>query len=339
MKIDLRSDTITQPTPAMKEAMLSAPLGDDVFGDDPSVNELEELAAEMFGMEAGLYCASGTMTNQIAIKVHTNAPGEVICDALSHIYKYEGGGIGFNAGLATHLLHGDRGRLSAEQIEAAIQVDDIHFPETQLISLENTCNKGGGSVYEIENLRNIKQLCQHKSLPLHLDGARVFNALEASNYTAKDLGAVFNSISVCLSKGLGAPVGSVLLGTKKFVKRARRIRKVFGGGMRQAGIIAKAGTYALQNHVTRLAEDHKRAKLLGDTLQRCSYVVEVLPVDTNIVVFEVKETIGYQKIIQQLEEQGILTAPFGPNQVRLVTHLDFDDEMLEKTIEILQKIG
>lgn len=338
MKIDLRSDTITQPSQAMKAAMLNAPLGDDVFGDDPSVIELEELAAKMFGMEAGLYCASGTMTNQIAIKVHTNAPGEVICDELSHVYKYEGGGIGFNSGLATHLLQGNRGRLSAAQIEEAIQIDDIHFPETQLVSLENTCNKGGGSIYELTALQEIQKVCQKHDLPLHLDGARVFNALVAADYTALDLGNVFDSISVCLSKGLGAPVGSVLLGSATFIKRARRIRKLFGGGMRQAGIIAKGGTYALQHNMERLADDHARAKVLAEALEACSYVNGLLPVDTNIVVFEVNQKIGYLNALEKLKQQGVWAAPFGANQIRLVTHLDFDDAKLEQTITILKNL-
>jgi len=339
MKVDLRSDTVTQPAAAMKEAMMNAPLGDDVFGDDPSVNELEAVAAELFGMEAAMYCSSGTQTNQIAIKVHTAAPGEVICDKLSHIYKYEGGGIAFNSGLATNLLQGHRGRPMAAQIEAAIKVDDVHFPQTQLVSLENTCNKGGGSIYDINELKKISQLCDECGLPLHLDGARVFNALVEAPYSAQDLGTIFDSISICLSKGLGAPVGSVLLGSKEFIKQARRIRKIFGGGMRQAGIIAKGGTYALQHNVNRLKEDHQRAQKLGKALLNLDYVTEVLPTDTNIVVFGVATDVGYQNVIQQLADKQILTAPFGPNQVRLVTHLDIDDAMIDYTIDTLKGIG
>ncbi len=339
MKIDLRSDTVTQPTPAMKEAMFNAPLGDDVFGDDPSVIELEQVAAQLFGMEAAIFCASGTMANQIAIKVHTNAPGEVICDKLSHIYQYEGGGIGFNSGLATHLLEGNRGRLSAAQIAEAIRVEDIHFAETQLISLENTCNKGGGSIYEIEELKKINSLCSTQNIPLHLDGARVFNALIESNYSAKDLGGIFDSISVCLSKGLAAPVGSVLLGSSSFIKKSRRLRKIFGGGMRQAGLLAKGGTYALQNHIERLKEDHQKAQILAQELTKITYVKTVLPADTNIVVLELNPKVNYLNIIQQLADYNILVSPFGNNRIRLVTHLDFTADMLEYTIKILQKIA
>lgn len=338
MIVDLRSDTVTQPSAAMKEAMFNAPLGDDVFGDDPSVQELEKFAAQMFGMEAALYCPSGTMTNQIAIKIHTNAPGEIICDKLSHVYKYEGGGIGFNSGLATNLLEGQGGLLTAAQIAAAIQPDDQHFPETQMVSLENTCNKGGGTIYDIEEIRKIRKLCLERNLKLHLDGARVFNAIVESDYTAADLGAEFDTISVCLSKGLGAPVGSVLLGTTAMIKKAKRIRKIFGGGMRQAGLIAAAGTYALKNNINRLKEDHARAKVLGAALEKLPYIKEILPVFTNIVVFEVVGNIPSTEIIQKLADNGIKTASFGPQQIRMVTHLDFTDAMLERVLEVLGKL-
>lgn len=338
MIIDLRSDTVTQPTSTMKEIMLAAPLGDDVFGDDPSINELEQYAADLFGMEAAVFCPSGTMTNQIAIKVHSNAPGELICDHLSHVYKYEGGGIGFNSGLATHLLVGKQGQLTATQIEAAIQPDDPHFPETQLVSLENTCNKGGGTIYDIEEIRKIRTLCQERGLKLHLDGARVFNAIVESNYGPKDLGAEFDTISVCLSKGLGAPVGSVLLGTEISIRKARRIRKIFGGGMRQAGSLAAAATYALKHHVDRLKEDHLRAKKLEKTLTQCNFVKKVLPVYTNIVVFEVQDHLSHMELIKTFEQKGIKTVAFGPQQIRLVTHLDFTEAMLERTIEAFQTL-
>jgi len=338
MVIDLRSDTVTVPCEDMKKAMFNAKIGDDVFGDDEAVNELEELGAAMFGKEAAIFCPSGTMTNQIAIKIHTNAPGEVICDELSHIYKYEGGGIGFNAGLATKLIKGDAGRLTAAQIEVAINPDDIHFPETQLVSLENTCNKAGGTIYELEELKKIRTLCTKKELKLHLDGARIFNALEEADYTAKDIGEQFDTISVCLSKGLGAPVGSLLLGTKKDIKKARRIRKIFGGGMRQAGFLAAAATYALKNNITRLSEDHQRAKQLENVLNGLSFVKEVSPVFTNIVVFEVKEAIDFNVIIAKLANQNIKVMPFGPQQIRIVTHLNFTDEMLVQLIDVLKKL-
>ncbi|WMX12686.1 MULTISPECIES: low specificity L-threonine aldolase [unclassified Aureispira] len=336
--IDLRSDTVTRPSLAMKQIMLEAPVGDDVFGDDPSINALEAYVSDLFGMEAAVFCPSGTMTNQIAIKINSNAPGELICDQLSHIYKYEGGGIGFNSGLATHLLEGKQGRLTAEQIEAAIQPDDPHFPETQLVSLENTCNKGGGTMYDIEEIRKIRQLCKRRGLKLHLDGARVFNAIVESDYTAQDLGAEFDTISVCLSKGLGAPVGSVLLGTKESIKKARRIRKIFGGGMRQAGSLAAAASFALKNNIERLKEDHARAKTLGETLEKCSFVKDVLPVYTNIVVFEVREDLSHIDVINKLQNKGVRTVAFGPQQIRLVTHLDFTEHHLDQTLTVLQEL-
>jgi len=339
MIIDLRSDTVTIPTSEMKNAMFNAPVGDDVFGDDPTVNKLESLGAGMFGKEAGLFCPSGVMTNQIAIKINTNAPGELICDELSHVYNYEGGGIGFNAGLATKLIKGNTGQITAEEIEAAINPDDIHFPETQFVSLENTCNKGGGTIYPLSELKKIKALCNEKNLTLHLDGARVFNALVEADYTAKELGDQFDTISVCLSKGLGAPVGSLLLGTKKDIKKARRIRKILGGGMRQAGYLAAAGIYGLENNVNRLKEDHARAKKLGTELSQLSYVAKVLPVFTNIIIFEVIESIDFTTIINKLAAKDIKGVAFGPQKIRLVTHLNFTDEMLTKAIKILKSLN
>lgn len=339
MIIDLRSDTVTVPTTEMKEEMFNAKVGDDVFEDDETVNNLEGLGARIFGKEAAIYCPSGTMTNQIAIKINSNSPGEIICDELSHIYKYEGGGIGFNSGLATKLLKGNNGRLTALQIEAAINPDDVHFPETQLVSLENTCNKGGGTIYELDEIKKINALCADKKLKLHLDGARIFNAIIEADYSAKDIGEQFDTISVCLSKGLGAPVGSLLLGTKSDIKKARRIRKLFGGGMRQAGYIAAAGIYALENNIERLKEDHYRAKQLGIVLETLSYVKRILPVYTNIVVFEIVDEIPHTTIINKLAEKNIKTVAFGPQQIRLVTHLNFTDDMLTETIRILKSLS
>jgi threonine aldolase len=338
MIIDLRSDTVTVPCENMKAAMFDAQVGDDVFGEDPSINKLEELGAAMFGKEAGLFCPSGTMTNQIGIKIHANAPGEIICDESSHIYQYEGGGIGFNAGLATKLLVGDRGRLTAREIESAINPDDIHKAETQLVSLENTSNRGGGSIYTLAEMMNIRQLCNTHNLKLHLDGARVFNALVEADYDSIQLGAQFDTISICLSKGLGAPVGSLLVGSISDIKKARRIRKIFGGGMRQAGYIAAAGIFALENNVTRLLEDHSKAKELGKCLKGLNYIKEVFPIDTNIVVFEVNDDIDHHSIIKKLADKGLKTIAFGPKQVRLVTHLNFTDEMLTEAISILKSI-
>ena len=338
MIIDLRSDTVTLPCNEMKKAMFSAKVGDDVFGEDETINQLEVLGASMFGKEAAIYCPSGTMTNQIGIKINSSAPGEVICDETSHIYKYEGGGVGFNSGLATKLLKGNRGCLTAEMIEAAINPDDIHMPESQLVSLENTCNKGGGSIYDINEIKKIRTLCSNKNLKLHLDGARIFNAIVEADYSTKDIGAQFDTISICLSKGLGAPVGSLLLGSSPAIKKARRIRKLFGGGMRQAGFIAAAGIYALENNIERLKEDHQRATQLGDVLQGLAYVKSVLPVDTNIVVFEVIDSIDYNIIIEKLAHQNIKVVAFGPQQIRMVTHLNFTDDMLTESINILKNI-
>lgn len=338
MIIDLRSDTVTQPTEAMKTAMMNASLGDDVWGDDPTVLELEQMAATLFGKEAAVFCPSGTMTNQIAIKVHTNAPGEVICDHYAHVYQYEGGGIGFNAGLATQVLQGDKGRLTATQIEAAIRPDDVHFAPTQLVCLENTCNKGGGTIYELEEIKKIRALCEHKGLKLHLDGARIFNALVAADYTAVQLGQYFDTISVCLSKGLGAPVGSLLLGTAKDIRQARRIRKILGGGMRQSGILAAAGIYALNNNVERLAEDHRRAKELAKLLVQCPYVEEVLPVYTNIIIARFEEQYSVEAVISEWERQGLRVAGFGPQLIRLTLHLEIDDVQIERAGQIVQTL-
>jgi threonine aldolase len=336
--IDLRSDTVTKPTAEMKEAMFSAEVGDDVFVEDPSILELEKKSAEMFGMEAGLFCPSGTMTNQIGIKINTNPPGELICDRLAHIYQYEGGGIGFNSGLSAHLLEGNRGRLNADQVRSAINPDDVHKAETQLVSIENTCNKGGGSIYDMEDMLEIERVCRDNNLNYHLDGARIFNALVESDYTASDLGSLFDTISVCLSKGLGCPVGSVLLGSKERINKARRIRKVLGGGMRQAGYLAAAAIYALDNHIDRLKEDHRRAKAIESVLTDCSYVESVLPVDTNIVVFELQDKDTTESMLAKLKEKDVLAVPFGPGQIRFVTHLDFDDDQLNRLNEILKSL-
>lgn len=337
MMIDLRSDTVTQPTKEMKMAMMEAPLGDDVLGDDPSMIALEEMAAKRFGKEAALFCPSGTMTNQIAIKVHTNAPGEVICDELSHIYWYEGGGIGFNSGLSSRLLKGDRGRFTAVQVSNAINADDVHFPESQLVSLENTCNKGGGSIWNQKEVIRISELCHKKGIPLHLDGARMYNAIVALGISEKDFAAPYDSISLCLSKGLGCPVGSLLLGSKTFIHKARRIRKVLGGGMRQAGLLAAAGTYALENHVQRLAVDHSNAKELSKALEKKSFVKEIAPVETNILIFELEDNYPADQLLQQLKEKGVLAVGMGHQKIRFVTHLDMENKM-ERLMEVLVEI-
>ena len=329
LTLDLRSDTLTKPSVGMREAMYAAPLGDDVFGEDPTVNALEEKIASLFGKEAALFCPSGTMTNQIAIRLHTGPQKEVICHQYSHIYLYEGGGIMANSMASVKLLTGDLGKITASQVAESINPDDVHAPETTLVSLENTMNKGGGSIYTLNEVRPIQALCQEKGLKLHLDGARLFNALVETGDAPADWGKLFDSISICLSKGLGCPIGSVLLGSKADIKRARKVRKVFGGGMRQAGFLAAAGIYALDHQVARLKEDHSRARSLGEFLMKAPYVVEVLPVATNIVIARL-EGISPEAYLQELNNKGIKGVKFGKDLVRFVTHLDFGDDHLEE---------
>ena len=321
--IDFRSDTVTKPTQEMLDAMMTAPVGDDVFQEDPTVNELEQYAADMFGMEAGLFCASGTQTNQVAINVHVQPGGEVITNVDSHVYKYEGGGIARNSGASVRLIHGNRGRLTVEDVSQWINnPEDVHLPLTQLVSLEDTSNRGGGAIYDFEEIKRISKFCKENGLPLHLDGARVMNALVENGVDIKEYGAQFDSISICLSKGLGAPVGSVLIGSKDFIYRSRRVRKVFGGGMRQAGIIAAGGLYALKNNVVRLKEDHANARVLESTLNGLGWVKEVIPVDTNIVVAILNDASKRDVVINQLADNNVKIMAFGPGMLRFVTHLD-----------------
>lgn len=336
--IDLRSDTVTKPTKAMLDAMFSAEVGDDVFGEEPTVNKLEKKAAALFGMEAALFCPSGTMTNQIAIKVHTEPGDEVLCDATAHIYNYEGGGISFNSGVQAKLIQGERGRISAQQVMESINPTFDWLTRTSLVCVENTANRAGGSYYSLEQMKALKEVCQKHKLKYHLDGARIFNALVENKYNTKDLGQLFDSISICMSKGLGAPVGSLLLGDKELIKKARRIRKVFGGGMRQAGFLAAAGIYALDNNINRLKEDHARAKQLAATMSKLSYIDNVLPVDTNIIIFNLNEKLKPEDFVQKLADYNIKAVGFGKQAIRFVTHLDFTDEMLEKTEKILKAI-
>jgi threonine aldolase len=322
----------------MLAAMYEAPLGDDVFGEDPSINKLEQYAANLFGMEAALFCASGTMTNQIGIRCHTQPGDEVICDQLSHIYLYEGGGIASNSGASVRLIQGDRGRINADQVRAAINNEDIHKPVSTLVALENTANRGGGSCYDFNDIQLIREVCSTYGLQLHLDGARLFNALVAKNESPKQYGNIFDSISICLSKGLGAPVGSLLLGRKEYIKKARRVRKVFGGGMRQAGMLAAAGQFALEHQVERLKQDHDHAQLIATALRKKDFVGEMLPVETNIILFEVKGKYSAPSLVAVLKEKGIATIAMTPTQVRIVLHLDITELMVEQTISVIESL-
>ena len=338
MLIDLRSDTVTQPTTAMRAAMFQAPLGDDVLGDDPTVNALEAKAAHLFGMEAALFCASGTMTNQLAIRTHCRPGDDVICDYLSHVYQYEGGGIMVNALASVSLAHGERGKLTPDLVREHIYSPaDPHKPLSRLVVLENTVNKGGGCYYTIPEIAAIRQVCDEHGLQLHLDGARLFNALVETGDPTPAYGQLFDSISICLSKGLGCPVGSLLLGKAPFIGQARRYRKLMGGGWRQAGFLAAAGIYALDHHVERLKIDHARARQIGAMLERRAEVREIYPIDTNIVIFRLPETILAADYVAQLADTGIRGITFGKHLVRFVTHLDLTDEMMaemEKSLNL-----
>jgi threonine aldolase len=338
MEINLFSDTVTKPTAEMLQYMFNAKVGDDVFKQDPTVNELEATMADLFGKEAALFFPSGTMANQTAIKLHTNPGDELICDKMAHVFLYEAGGVAFNSGVSCNLIEGNRGMITAEQVENLINDPEFfHAPITKLVCVENTTNKGGGACYEIEDLRKIKEVCQKHNLKFHLDGARLWNAMVAKKQHPKIFGELFDTISVCLSKGLGAPVGSVLLGTKEDMKRALRIRKLFGGGMRQAGYLAAAGMYALQNNITRLEEDHKRAQELGNALQKLDWINEVKPIETNIVIFTIKNVTETQ-VMDKLKEKNIFISNMGHGKLRMVTHLDYKSVIHDYVIETLEKI-
>ena len=322
----------------MIDAMMNARVGDDVFGEDPSINDLEILVANMFGMEAAIFCPSGTMTNQIGIKCHTQPGDEVICDENAHVYQYEGGGIAFNSGASVKLIRGDRGRITATQVKSAINSDDNHKAHTSLVCLENTSNRGGGSCYDFEEIKAIREICTEHNLKFHLDGARLFNALVEKNETPKQYGEIFDSVSICLSKGLGCPVGSVLIGNKDFIRKARRVRKVLGGGMRQAGFLAAAGIYALQYNIDRLKQDHLHAKEIAESLCKKKFVKMVLPVETNIIIFELDETVPAPRFVSWLKENDILGYAISPSRVRLVLHMDVTKEMVNKTIETIKAL-
>jgi threonine aldolase len=338
IKTDFRSDTVTIPTAGMLAAMMAAKVGDDVYGEDETVIELEAKLARIFNMEAGLFCPSGTMTNQLAIKCFTQPMDEVICDQTAHVYRYEGGGIAYHSMASVRLLHGPRGILNAEMIAPEINEDNIHYPNSSLVVLENTVNKGGGACYTLEQIAPIAELCREKGLKLHLDGARIFNALTSTGDLAENYGQYFDGISVCLSKGLGAPVGSVLLGSEETIHKARKIRKAFGGGMRQAGFLAAAGIYALDHHTGRLSEDHAHAQLLAETLALADFVEQVMPVETNIVIFKVSSGLTAASVVSSLEEKGILCGTTGPDTIRFVTHLNVSPEMVAQAIKTIGEL-
>ena len=338
MEINLVSDTVTKPSVEMLQFMFNAKVGDDVYKQDPTVIELEETLANIFGMEAALFFPSGTMANQTAIKLHTQPGEQIICDKYSHIYHYEGGGASFNSGVSCCLVDGERGMITADLVRNAINDPEFyHAPLTSLVSIENTTNKGGGACYDIQTLQEIKQVCVENNLKYHLDGARLWNALVAKKQHPKQFGELFDTISVCLSKGLGAPIGSVLLGSAADMKRALRIRKIFGGNMRQSGYLAAAGLYALQHNISRLESDHRRAKELGDLLRKMPWVANVEPVETNILIFGLQANVDEKVFVERIKQKGIAISSMGQGKLRIVTHLDYKEVMHEYVLEVFQK--
>ena len=339
MEINLVSDTVTKPTQEMLQAMFQAKVGDDVYKQDPTVNALEDKVAALFGMEAALFFPSGTMANQTAIKLHTNPGEQIICDKYSHIYHYEGGGASFNSGVSCNLVDGSRGMITADLVANAINDPEFyHAPLSSLVSIENTTNKGGGACYDLEPLAQIKKVCEQHHLKYHLDGARIWNALVAKNQEPKQFGQLFDTISVCLSKGLGAPIGSVLISDSATVKRALRVRKIFGGGMRQAGYLAAAGIYALDHHVERLADDHRRAKEIARVLEKLPWIAAVQPVETNILIFSIQSYLDEKLITEKLKQKGISISSMGHGKLRIVTHLDYREVMHSYVLEALEKL-
>jgi threonine aldolase len=322
----------------MLEAMTAADVGDDVFGADPTVNALQEKAADMFGMEAALFCASGTMTNQIALNVHGRPGDEVICHQLAHIYVYEGGGIMANSGMSVRLVGAKDGTMTAAEVGSAVSAPDIHAARSRIVAIENTSNKGGGTCLPIADLEAIGQVAQQHHLAYHLDGARLFNALVASGETPRDYGRVFDSISICLSKGLGCPVGSLLLGDRDFIRESVRVRKRFGGGWRQAGFLAAAGIYALDRHIDRLAEDHAKARRIGECLDSLAWVASVNPVQTNIVIFHLKEPSQADACVSALGAAGIRLIHLGAGTLRAVAHLDVSPTDIEHVCAVLSDL-
>jgi threonine aldolase len=338
MRIDLRSDTVTRPSKGMLEAMMTAKLGDDVYAEDPTVNAFQERVANLFGKPKALFFPSGTMANQTAIKLHTQPGEQLICDKYAHVYNYEGGGVSFNSGVSCQLVDGHRGMMTAAQVEAAINPPDFyHSPLTSLVILENTTNKGGGACWDFNEIKNISTVCDAHDLGFHLDGARLWNALIEKSETALQYGAVFDTISVCFSKGLGAPVGSMLVGDEALMNKALRIRKMLGGGMRQIGSLAAAASYALDYQYDRLKEDHLKAKEIASVLQQLEAVASVEPVETNIVIFKLNPNLDEAFFLDKLKAHDILVSDMGSGKLRMVTHLDYTDEMHTNLLEILSK--
>lgn len=338
MIIDLRSDTVTKPSKGMLDAMMSAQVGDDVFREDPTVNELEERLAKLFGKQKALFFPSGSMANQIAIKLHTNPGEQVICDKYAHIYNYEVGGVAFHSGASCKLIDGHRGMFTAEQVKEAINPSEYYYSQTSLVEVENTTNKGGGACWDFQELENIKNVCKTNNLGFHLDGARLWNAMVAKNETTMQYGQLFDTVSVCLSKGLGCPIGSVLIGDAEIMKKSLSLRKLFGGNMRQVGYLAAAGLYALDNNIERLADDHKRAKEIGAELSKLSIIRKVEPIETNIVIFELNDGVDEAQFLNNLKEKHIHIIGMGSNKLRMVTHLDYTDQMHDKLISELKSI-
>ncbi|GGE30285.1 threonine aldolase family protein [Psychroflexus planctonicus] len=338
MKIDLRSDTVTIPTPAMLNAIYNAKVGDDVYKEDPSVNALEDYVANLFGKKSALYFPTGSMANQAAIKLHTNPGEQLICDKWGHVYNYEGGGVSFNSGVSCKLVDGSRGKITADLAEKAINPPDFyHSPKTSLVCVENTTNKGGGACYELDELKAIHQVCKQHGLGYHLDGARIANAIIAKKQDPKEFGKLFDTITICLSKGLGAPMGTVLVGDEAIMQNAMRVRKVLGGGMRQVGFMAAAGLFALQNQFERLEEDHKKANELGEMLASLNFVEKVESVETNIVIFYLDEKVDAEKFMHKLDELGIRISDMGEGKMRMVTHLDYTEIMHDFMLENFRK--
>jgi threonine aldolase len=339
MEINLVSDTVTKPGHEMLQQMFRAKVGDDVYKQDPTVIELEDTVAGLFGMEAALFFPSGTMANQTAIKLHTNPGDELICDKWAHVFNYEGGGVAVNSGVSSRLIDGHRGMITADQVLEAINPPDFyHSPLTSLVCIENTTNKGGGACYDLQTLMEISEVCKANNLKYHLDGARLWNALVAKRQHPKQFGELFDTVSVCLSKGLGAPVGSLLVGKHEHIQKALRIRKIFGGGMRQAGYLAAAGLYALQNNVGRLEEDHRRAKQLSVFLEQLPWIEKVEPVETNILIFSIKPQYSEAALVEKLKQKSIFISSLGKGKLRIVTHLDYKEVMHNYVLETFQKL-